>query len=67
MRLDPLHGLLHAPGMASIDQLQETERRMLELLEDNDLPQPDHVEYGEACIRLFWHDRKLMVIVDDIE
>jgi hypothetical protein len=37
---------------------------MLELLEAADLPEPDEVEYGNECIRLFWHESKVVVIVD---
>lgn len=40
------------------------ERRMHHLLEDYGLPAPDEVEYGEACVRFLWHDRKVVVIVD---
>ena len=37
---------------------------MRTLLEDAGLPEPDEVEYGEDCIRLLWHDRKVAVVVD---
>ncbi len=37
---------------------------MLDLLVDSGLPLPDEVEYGEACVRLLWHDRKVAVVVD---
>jgi hypothetical protein len=50
--------------MAPIDQKQRVERRMLELLEDSGLPNPDQVEYGTACVRFLWHDLKVAVIVD---
>jgi hypothetical protein len=50
--------------MATIGQKREAERRMQELLESGGLPQPDSVEYGETCIRLFWHEPKLVVVVD---
>ena len=50
--------------MAPIDEKQQAERRMLQLLEDGGLPRPDAVEYGERCIRLLWHDRKVAVVVD---
>jgi hypothetical protein len=50
--------------MAPIDQKQKAERRMLQLLDDQGLPRPDEIEYGERCIRLLWHDRKVAVIVD---
>ena len=37
---------------------------MRELLEENDMPQPDHVEYGFTCIRLFFNETKTVVVVD---
>ena len=37
---------------------------MRDLLEDNGLPQPDHVEYGFTCIRLFFNDTKHVVVID---
>ena len=37
---------------------------MLALLEDSGLPLPDEVEYGTACVRFLWLDRKIAVVVD---
>ncbi len=51
-------------GMASLAQKIEAENRMRELLEDSGLPQPDHVEYGYTCIRLFFNQTKQVVIID---
>jgi hypothetical protein len=48
------------------DERQVAEARMRELLRDADLPQPDEVEYGEACIWLRWYEQKLVVQVDEI-
>ena len=50
--------------MAPIDQKQRAERRMLQLLNDNGLPAPDEVQYGEQCVRFLWHDLKVAVVVD---
>ena len=50
--------------MAPIDQKQLVERRILALLEDSGLPAPDEVEYGTACVRFLWLDRKVAVVVD---
>jgi hypothetical protein len=52
------------PGMATLAQKIEAENRMRELLEDSGLPQPDHVEYGYTCIRLFFNQTKHVVIID---
>jgi hypothetical protein len=52
------------PGMATLAQKIEAENRMRELLEDSGLPQPDHVEYGYTCIRLFFNQTKQVVIID---
>lgn len=37
---------------------------MLALLEDSGLPAPDEVEYGAACVRFLWTDRKVAVVID---
>jgi hypothetical protein len=50
--------------MATLAQKNEAEKRMRELLEENGLPQPDYVEYGFTCIRLFFNDTKHVVIID---
>lgn len=52
------------PCMEPIDRKQLAERRMLALLEDSGLPLPDEVEYGAACVRFLWLDRKVAVVVD---
>jgi hypothetical protein len=53
-----------AVGMATLAQKIETEKRMRDLLEENGLPQPDYVEYGYTCIRLFYTDSKTCVVID---
>ena len=50
--------------MATLAQKIEAEMRMRDLLEDNGLPQPDRVEYGFTCIRLFFNDTKHVIIID---
>jgi hypothetical protein len=37
---------------------------MRELLEENGLPQPDMVEYGFTCIRLFFEESKTVLVID---
>ena len=37
---------------------------MRELLAEAGLPDPDEIEYGQACIRLLWHDQKAAVVID---
>lgn len=34
------------------------------MLEQGGLPQPDAVEYGYTCIRFFWNDPKLMLVIE---
>jgi len=51
-------------GMATLAQKIETERRMRELLDEHGLPQPDFVEYGFTCIRLFYNSSKTVVVID---
>jgi hypothetical protein len=50
--------------MATLAQKIKAEKRMRELLEANDMPQPDCVEYGFTCIRLLFEEPKLVVVVD---
>ena len=51
-------------GMATLARKIEAEQRMRDLLEENGLPQPDYVEYGFTCIRLFFNRTKHVVIID---
>ena len=53
-----------AADMATLAQKIKAERQMRDLLEQNGLPQPDHVEYGFTCIRLFFNETKVVVVVD---
>lgn len=50
--------------MALLAQKIAAEKRMRELLEENGMPQPDFVEYGFTCIRLFYNDKKVVVVID---
>ena len=50
--------------MATLAQKMEAEKRMRGLLEESGLPQPDHVEYGFTCIRLFFDSTKQVVVID---
>jgi hypothetical protein len=50
--------------MAPLARKIDAERRMRELLESGGLPQPDAIEYGYECIRLFFNESKLVVIID---
>jgi hypothetical protein len=57
-------GLNDPHDMATLAQKIDAERRMRELIEQGGLPAPDRVEYGFTCIRLFFDEPKLMVVVD---
>jgi hypothetical protein len=50
--------------MASLSQKIDCERQTRDFLEENGLPQPDSVEYGFTCIRLFFHDPKVVLVID---
>jgi hypothetical protein len=50
--------------MATLAQKIEAEKRMRDLLEAAGLPQPDHVEYGFTCIRLFFTSVRQVVVID---
>jgi hypothetical protein len=53
-----------AAGVATLAQKIKAETQMRDLLEQNGLPQPDSVEYGFTCIRLFFNDTKTVVVID---
>lgn len=50
--------------MATLRRKIEMEAVMRQLLEDNDMPEPDAVEYGYGCIRLFFEEPKVCVVID---
>jgi hypothetical protein len=50
--------------MATLKQKIAAEQNMRQVLEDGGLPPPDHVEYGYTCIRFFWQEQKVVVVVD---
>ncbi len=50
--------------MATLGEKIKVETQVRELLEQNGLPQPDSVEYGFTCIRLFFEDPNTVLIVD---
>jgi hypothetical protein len=50
--------------MATLRQKIMAEAKVRELLAENGLPEPDGVEYGFTCIRLFFDEPKTVLIVD---
>jgi hypothetical protein len=50
--------------MATLQQKIQAELKMRELVEEHGLPTPDAIEYGHACIRVFWHEPKTVVVID---
>ncbi|MGI8505962.1 MAG: hypothetical protein ACR2MK_04005 [Solirubrobacteraceae bacterium] len=50
--------------MATLEQKIDAEFQIRELLRGAGQPQPDRVEYGCACIRLFFFETKSVVVVD---
>lgn len=50
--------------MATLAKKIQVERMARRLLEENGLPEPDAVEYGYGCIRLFFNGPKVCLIVD---
>jgi hypothetical protein len=57
-------GFGDATRMATLNQKIQCERDAREMLRQGGLPEPDRVEYGHTCIRLFWEDTKVMLVVD---
>ena len=54
----------HDQGMATLSEKIECEQRMRSLLRDNGLPEPDEVEYGYTCVRFFFDESQVCVVVD---
>jgi hypothetical protein len=50
--------------MAPTSQHLAAEHSFRELLADNDLPPPDHVEYDDASVVFLWRENKLAVVID---
>jgi hypothetical protein len=50
--------------MATLQEKIAAEVKVRELIEQEGLPDPDEIEYGHTCIRLFWHDSKTALIID---
>ncbi len=50
--------------MATLKQKIRAEQRIRELLEQEGLPEPDDVEYGHGCIRLFFDQPKVALVID---
>jgi hypothetical protein len=50
--------------MATLRQKIRAETRMRELLAENGMPEPDGVEYGHTCIRLFFDEPKVALVID---
>lgn len=43
---------------------RQAENRMRELLASEGMPQPDEVEYGETCLRFFFSEPQVCVVLD---
>jgi hypothetical protein len=50
--------------MATLAQKIQCESRVREMLENQGMPPPDEVEYGYGCIRLFFNEQKIVLVVD---
>ncbi len=50
--------------MATLKQKIAAEQKMRELIESEGLPEPNRVEYGYTCIRLFWEESRLCLVID---
>lgn len=50
--------------MATLKEKIIVEAQVRELLAQNGLPEPDGVEYGFGCIRLYFEGTKTVLVVD---
>jgi hypothetical protein len=56
--------LTHPVRVATLRQKIQAETAMRKLLRENGMPEPDGVEYGHGCIRLFFEEPKVALVVD---
>ena len=50
--------------MATLEQKIAAERSGRAMLEQGGLPPPDAVEYGYTCIRFFWEEPKVVLVIE---
>jgi hypothetical protein len=50
--------------MATLKQKIHCERDARAWCEEYGLPEPDRIEYGYTCIRLFWDEAKTALVID---
>jgi hypothetical protein len=48
----------------SVPTREDAERRIRELLRENDLPQPDEIVPHEDGILCLWHEQKVAVVIE---
>lgn len=53
--------------LPTLGEKRSAEQAARAMLDEQGLPPPDHVEYGFTCIRLFWMEQKVVLIVDLID
>ena len=51
-------------SMATLREKIAAEQDGRVLLEQSGLPPPDHVEYGCTCIRFFWEEPKVVLVIE---
>jgi hypothetical protein len=50
--------------MATLREKIAAEITIRRLLDEEGVPAPDWIEYGYTCIRLFWQESKVCLVVD---
>jgi hypothetical protein len=50
--------------MATLQEKIQAEQSGRAMLEKDGLPPPDAVEYGHTCIRFFWNEPKVVLVID---
>jgi hypothetical protein len=50
--------------MATLKEKIAAERSGRDMLKQGGMKQPDHVEYGNTCIRFFWDKEKVVLVID---
>jgi hypothetical protein len=50
--------------MATLQQKIKAELQLRSMVENEGLPEPDHIEYGIDCIRVLWWESKVALVID---
>ena len=50
--------------MATLEEKIKVELQLRKMIEDEGMPEPDHIEYGYTCIRAIWLESRVALVID---